>query len=218
MANENNMYPILIVLAIVVPAIAAYFIFRRKKQPDLMKRALAITNKTTTSQGVKVWIEDGAQPPSEAAIHLGLENCFEKARCKGYTAALSPSDYTIAVLKAAEERSSDGMPALAIPAGEYAGTIYDKGGYILIAGQMLQADYEDGNIIAIPEHSRAAAELTHLALIVDFEAEHIILAYNDGDEFERTKFHGGGISHPIIPPCSGYAFVRPGICCGPPRK
>ncbi len=206
------------VLAVIVPAVIIYFIFRRKKQPDLMKRTFAITNKITTSLGTKVWVEDGAEIPSYAAIHAGLEACFEKARCKGYTGALSPSDYTIAVLKAAEERSSDGMPALAIPAGEYAGTIYDKGGYILIAGQMLQADHEDGNIIAIPEHSRAEAELTHLALIVDFEAEHIILAYNDGDEFERTKFHGGGISHPIIPLCSGYARARPGICCGPPRK
>lgn len=208
-----SQFYIILLISIGLAALVAWLYLRRKRNRPIAARVFAITNKTTGISGLEVWLEDGANISVDdlPAIETGLERTFEKARCRGYTLALSLSDYIVAIVKG--EPDSDGNPCYRIPAGVYAGTVYDKGGYILVAGQMLTAGEPYGNIIVIPEHN--GQRLDHLALVAEFEAEHVVLAYNDGDEFERTKVHGNGTGHPIIPNCSGE--LRSGgsqILCG----
>lgn len=57
----------------------------------------------------------------------------------------------------------------------------------------------NGTIPAIPEHRGVKSD--HLALVTSFEIEHIVLAWNSADEYERTKTHGIGTGHPIIAEC-----------------
>lgn len=209
---------IIVAAALTALVILVVWLRHKRPQPDLFTRAMKTTNRRRKASGLQVWVEDGAQVPDAAVIETGLLDCFHKGLCRGYTRALTLGEYIVVVLKAAPERSSDGMPALAIPAGTYAGTVFDKGGYILIAGQMLTAGEPYGNIIVIPEHALTDAENNHLRLIIEYEAEHVILAYNDEAEFERTKFHGGGVSHPIIPDCDGARKLEPRMLCGPPSR
>ena len=194
-------FQIVLIICIGFAALVAWLYLRRKRIPSIEDRVFGITNKTTDISGMQVWLENGANVTGAdlTAIELGFNRTFAKARCKGYERALSLSDYIVAIVKG--EPDSDGNPCYRIPAGVYAGTIYDKGGYILVAGQMLTAGEPYGNIIVIPEHN--GQFLDHLALVAEFEAEHVVLAYNDAYEFERTKVHGDGTGHPIIPNCSG---------------
>lgn len=168
-------------------------VFDLSKEPD--RRRIAPT-------GANIWVEDGAECPAPVmtAFEVGLANAFEKAACRGYTRAINHSDYNIAVLKS-NEKDSQGFPAYRLPCQNYCGTVYDKGGYILAAGQMVFVGTPYGNWIAIPEHT--VSQLEHAQTIAEYEAEHIILAWNDGEEFERTKTHGDGTGHPIIPACPG---------------
>lgn len=127
-------------------------------------------------------------PPGFApAIERGLNAAFTKARCRGYTKSLNVSDYRITTENG--EMSDAGIPAIRMPCGPYCGTEYDKGGYILAAGQFIEP-----NTIRVPEQSDPS-------LIVEYEAEHKILRDNDRREYERTKIHTGGSGHPIIPNC-----------------
>lgn len=194
-------FQIVLIICIGFAALVAWLYLRRKRIPSIEDRVFGITNKTTDISGMQVWLENGANVTGTdlTAIELGFNRTFEKARCRAYQRALSLSDYIVAIVKG--EPDSDGNPCYRIPAGVYAGTVYDKGGYILVAGQMLTVGEPYGNIIVIPEHN--GQNLDHLALVAEFEAEHVVLAYNDPDEFERTKVHGDGTGHPIIPNCPG---------------
>jgi hypothetical protein len=127
----------------------------------------------------------------KVAVENGLLTAFEKARCRGYSKNLELSDYTVRFMVGGID--SDGNPALKIPCGDYCGTTWDKGGFILIAGMV-----QDGEIV-LPVHNDMT--LPHLAQITEYEAEHIILKANDKREYERTKVHGYGTGHPIILNC-----------------
>lgn len=153
--------------------------------------------KSASPKGVQIWAQDGTTVTAEDmdAIERGFERTFIKSRCRGYNRQLNHSDYIVAILKGTD-LDSEGNPAYRVPAGPYAGTIYDKGGYILVAGQMVFVGQPYGNVIALPD----STNFDHMALAAEYEAEHVILAWNDGDEFERTKIHIGN-SHPIIPNC-----------------
>lgn len=198
----------IILACIALVAVTVWLFLRRKKTSDIWNRVFKI--KTKMNRGFTLWLEDGVSEPDTDAITAGLHATFEKARCKGYTQALSLSDYIIAIVHSAP--SSDGTPCYKIPAGVYTGSEYDKGGYILVAGQMLTVGEPYGNIIVIPDHKGQFTE--HLSLVAEFEAEHVVLAYNDGEEFERTKVHGNGQGHPIIPDCDGNLIEKQHILCG----
>lgn len=163
-------------------------------------RVASVSNRSTvTANGLNIWIEDGATvtPESVQAIEAGMTKAINKSICKGYGReggrALRLNDYTVAVLRATEF-DSQGNPAYRWACGSYCGSEYDKGGYILVAGQMVAAGVPYGNIFAIPE-SRGKYDYT--ANGSEYELEHIILAWYDGALFEASKIHGGGIGHPI---------------------
>src|SRR5947208_3092750 len=77
--------------------------------------------------------------PSEAvinAIDKGLTDLFAVARKNRYYSQLNYSDYSIFIGKADRVKDSAGQysPDIAIGAAQYAGSIYDQGGYIYAAG------------------------------------------------------------------------------------
>lgn len=195
-------------IVIVVAAVLAVVWFVTKKAvkqririPSIEKRVWAITRRDATPRGCVLLLEDGVTVPDAAklAIDVGLARAFEKARCAGYTRTLNHSDYQFALLKSTE-RTADGFPAYRLPVGQYIGTEFDKGGFVLVSGQMVFLGEPYGNVIAAAEHVDSFA---HLHRVAEFEAEHVILGWNDGDKFERTLTHSDGRGHPIIADCDG---------------
>jgi hypothetical protein len=182
------------------------------KYKDLWGQTFEIKNKGTTPLGAALWKQDGAIITNEdlEAIDNGLTRVFAKSAChispldgKPYWQAMQPSDYIVAVLMSTDT-DSNGDPAIRIPPGQYRGSEYDKGGYILIAGQVIAIGKPYGNIIAVPDHQ---TNFNRLSTAVEYEVEHIILAWNNPDEYERTKTHGAGTGHPIISDCNSSVIV-----------
>lgn len=176
--------------------------FKKAKFKDVFKQVVSIKQKTSTPKGVKVWIQDGVVYDGfdAASIDVGIGNLIKKTNCLPYQNLKVHSNYIVALLKSTET-SSDGFPAYRLPCAQYCGTVFDKGGYILVSGQILVnrtagvLEY----IAVIPDHTPAQVE--HLKLIVEYEAEHLILFANDRARFEATQTHTETSGHPIINDC-----------------
>lgn len=188
------MAQILVTIGIVIAIIVAVWLLRKRKVDTIETRVYRLGDAFTTLLGVRIRHEKGVEVSLDAqiAIENGIKHTQRKVLAK-YGQSLTPADYIVAVVKG--EKDSEGKPAYRLPAGEYADTEFDKGGYILVAGQVISIG-QDANIVVVPEHRD---NFDHLELVVGYEAEHVELAWFDGDEYERTKYHGGGAGHPIIP-------------------
>ncbi len=75
---------------------------------------------------------------------------------------------------------------------QYAGTVYDQGGYIYAAGMVISTD---SNSFVIAEHTK---QLTRISNVVRYEGEHLVLYHNDRRRFNATQDHSGGGGHPIL--------------------
>jgi len=128
------------------------------------------------------------------AIDRGLDELFAAARRSGYSRRRSFSDYTIFIGKA--DRVKDGRgrysPDIAIGAAQYAGSIYDQGGYIYAAGMVVSPA---AGAFLIAEHSR---DFGRVSDVVRYEGEHIVLFHNDRRRFTETMDHSRGGGHPIL--------------------
>ncbi len=154
-------------------------------------------------EGIEFYYESGAPKIPHAAAIQGIVNCIRRVACK-YPFDRSRHKIKIIVLKS-EIAPEFGTPSFRVPishTNEYFNSEWDmmKGStkgihYVLAAGQMLGADFQLGDMILIP----SATDLTFIQNICDFEWEHCALAHYDGEEFDRTKVHGSGTGHPIIP-------------------
>lgn len=137
-----------------------------------------------------------SQPGSAmlAAIDQGLTDLFAAARRNRYSRRLNYSDYTIFIAAADRQKNAEGgySPDIAIGAAQYAGTDYDKGGYIYAAGIVL-ANEPAAFIIA--DHKR---DLKRVSDIVRFEGEHLVLYHNDRRRYSQTADHSRGGGHPIL--------------------
>lgn len=186
---------------------------KKIKLKNLWGQTFDIKNKGTTPNGANVWKQDGTTVDGNdlQAIDDGLSRLFAKSACQisphdnlPYSRILKHSDYIIAILKSTD-LDSQGQPAIRIPPGQYKGTEYDKGGYILIAGQVLAVGNPYGNIMVIPDHN---ANFDRMANAVEYEGEHLVLAWNDPDKFKATETHGAGTGHPIIADCNSSVISR----------
>jgi len=165
--------------------------------------ALATAERTTgdrftlasrTKSGANVY---SVSKPSTAmlnAIDKGLTDLFAVARKNRYSRRLNFSDYTIFIAKADRQKDGDGnySPAIAVGAAQYAGTDYDKGGYIYAAGMVIS---NNPMAFVIAEHT---SDFVNVSNIVRFEGEHLVLYHNDRRRYESTKDHSQGGSHPIL--------------------
>jgi hypothetical protein len=147
-----------------------------------------------TARGVRVFARTPPRAEMMRAIDDGFTELFQIARRRGYTRRLNYSDYTVFIGRADRARDSQGSysPDVAVPAGQYAGSGYDQGGFIYAAGMVLTFG---PSAFLIAEHDR---DWRRVANVVRFEGEHLVLYYNDRALFNRTADHSTGGFHPIL--------------------
>ncbi|MEJ7622480.1 MAG: hypothetical protein WKF34_00660 [Pyrinomonadaceae bacterium] len=147
-----------------------------------------------TARGANVY---GVKRPSVGmlnAIDRGLTDLFAIARRHGYRSKLNYADYSIYIGRADRQTNAAGeySPDIAVGSAQYTGSIYDKGGYIYVAGMVIAN--EPASFI-IGEHTR---DFNRVAEVVRFEGEHLILYHNDRRRYMATRDHSQGGGHPIL--------------------
>jgi len=149
---------------------------------------------TRTPRGARVFARTPPRPEVLRAIDDGLSGLFNIARRHGYTSRLDYPYYTVFIARADRARDSQGAysPDIAVPAGQYAGSGYDQGGYVYAAGMVLAFN---PCVFIIAEHER---DMVRISNVVRYEGEHLILYHNDRALYEKTADHSRGGSHPIL--------------------
>lgn len=170
-----------------------------RQDRQLMARAEGISGdvfpvKTSTPNGVRVYARQQPRMEVLRAIDSGFANLFAVARRHGYRARLDYFSYTVFVAKADRLKDSTGAysPDIAAPAGQYAGSEFDQGGFVYAAGMVLAFN---PSAFIIAEHEQ---DVERISQIVRYEGEHIILYFNDRPLYEKTKDHSHGGGHPIL--------------------
>lgn len=149
---------------------------------------------TSTPKGARVLAVRRPSAEVLEAIDSGLTDLFAIARRHKYSSRLSHADYTVFIARPDRTRDSAGAysPDIAIGAAQYAGSVYDKGGYVYAAGMVLSME---PCAFIIGEHDRDFQRISNVAR---YEGEHIILYHNDRRLYSKTADHSRGGSHPIL--------------------
>jgi hypothetical protein len=149
---------------------------------------------TRTPLGARVFARSEPRADVLKAIDNGLTELFAIARRHGYHARLDYTDYTVFIARADRTKDSTGAysPDIAIPAGQYAGSYYDQGGFVYAAGMVLAFDPSS---FVIAEHEK---DMQRISNVVRYEGEHLVLYFNDRSLFNRTADHSRGGGHPIL--------------------
>jgi hypothetical protein len=152
------------------------------------------TKVTRTPLGATVY---GLKQPSAktlAAIDSGLTDLFNISRKNNYRKRLNYSDYTIYIATADRTKNADGnySPDIAVGAAQYAGSVYDKGGYIYASGMIVALN---PCAFLIAEHTK---EFQRISEVVRYEGEHLVLYHNDRQRYSQTADHSQGGGHPIL--------------------
>lgn len=152
------------------------------------------TVSTRTANGALVYAVRQPNAATLRAIDDGLSDLFAVARKNNYRAHLNYSDYTVFVARADRTKDSAGnySPDIAVGANQYAGSVYDQGGYIYAAGMVVGFD---PSAFMIAEHARNLERVTD---VVRYEGEHIVLYHNDRRKYRQTADHSNGGGHPIL--------------------
>ncbi|MCY7374692.1 MAG: hypothetical protein LH472_01810 [Pyrinomonadaceae bacterium] len=165
----------------------------------LMNEATRITKdtfpiSTNTPKGARIYAVNQPNAKMLAAIDRGLTDLFAVARQNNYRKRLNYSDYTIFIARA--DRTQDGdknySPDIAVGAAQYAGSVYDKGGYIYAAGMVL--GYNPCAFV-FAEHTK---NFERVSEVVRYEGEHLVLYHNDRRLYRQTADHSQGGGHPIL--------------------
>jgi hypothetical protein len=179
------------------------FVTQVKAQGNVEQRLVARARQITgdnfpvyvrTPRGVNVFARMAPRPGVLNAIDDGLSELFNVARRKGYRARMAHSNYTIFIARADRTKDSSGAysPDIAVAANQYAGSVYDQGGYVYAAGMVMEFNH---CVFIIAEHDR---DLQRVANVVRYEGEHLILYHNDRSLYGRTADHSRGGGHPIL--------------------
>lgn len=149
---------------------------------------------TETPRGVRVASVNRPRVEALNAIDAGLAELFAVARRNNYRAVLNYSDYVIFIARADRTRDSAGAysPDMAFDATYYAGSVYDRGGFIYAAGMV--PSYSPAALV-VAEHERDFGRMSN---VVRYEGEHLILYHNDRRRFQDTADHTRGGAHPIL--------------------
>jgi hypothetical protein len=149
---------------------------------------------TQTPKGARVYAV--RQPSSNMlnAIDKGLADLFAIARKNKYQKRLNYSDYTIFIAKAdrTQDSNKNYSPDIAIGAAQYAGSVYDQGGFIYAAGMVLAFN---PCAFVFAEHTK---DFHRISDVVRFEGEHLVLYHNDRKLYSKTADHSRGGGHPIL--------------------
>ena len=184
--------------------IAGFFLLQNagaqsRQDRILIREAERITNDnfnvfTITTNGVRIYSVEKPNRKMLNAIDDGLTDLFRIARKNNYRKRLNYSDYTIFIGNADRKRNFDKnySPDIAVGAAQYAGSIYDQGGFIYAAGIILS--YKPCAFI-IAEHQK---DFQRVSDVVRFEGEHLVLYHNDRRLYNQTADHSSGGGHPIL--------------------
>lgn len=195
----NNLRFLLFTFLIAALAMFSTKVGAQRSDRALISKAQSVSGdrfnfSALTPRGARVYAVNQPNARTLSAIDDGLRNLFAVARKNGYSRKLNYSDYTIFIARADRTRDSAGnySPGIAVGAAQYAGTEYDKGGYIYAAGMILGFNPA---AFVIAEH---AGNLQGVMDIVRFEGEHIVLYHNDRRLYNQTADHSRGGGHPIL--------------------
>jgi hypothetical protein len=149
---------------------------------------------TQTPKGARVYAVKQPSATVLDAIDTGLTDLFAVARKNNYRKRTNYSDYTIFIAKAdrTKDINKQYSPDIAVAANQYAGSIYDQGGFIYAAG-MVMAYNPCAFIIA--EHTK---DFQRISNVVRYEGEHLVLYHNDRQRYNETADHSQGGNHPIL--------------------
>jgi len=152
------------------------------------------TISVNTPNGAHVYAVSRPSGATLAAIDSGLSELFAVARKNGYSRRLNYGDYTVFIAKADRTKDSTGAysPDVAIGAAQYAGSVFDQGGYIYVAGMVVA---NDPCAFLIAEHTKDLGRITN---VVRYEGEHLVLYHNDRQRYLATMDHSKGGAHPIL--------------------
>jgi len=147
-----------------------------------------------TPKGVAVLAVSKPRPEVLQAIDQGFSSLFAVALRHNYRNRLNYSDYIVFIGRPDRLKDSSGQysPDIAVGAAQYAGSVYDQGGYVFAAGMVLA--YNPGAFV-IADHTR---DLGRISNVVRYEGEHIILYHNDRRLYQQTLDHSRGGGHPIL--------------------
>ena len=147
-----------------------------------------------TPRGANIVAHSAPRPEMLQAIDAGLTELFASARRHGYRSHLNYGDYTIFIARAdrAQDRGGAYSPDIAVRAAQYAGSVYDQGGYVYAAGMVLAYN---PNAFIIAEHDRDFARVSN---VVRYEGEHLVLYHNDRRRYQETADHSQGGGHPLL--------------------
>lgn len=148
-----------------------------------------------TAEGAKVNSYRKVNPAIMKAIDKGLDDLFAVARKHNYSAHLNYADYTVYIARPDREKDGDGnySPAFAIASKQYAGSVYDKGGFIYVAGMVISNSPSAFLIVDYNEQN-----LNSISNVVRYEGEHLVLYFNDRQLYNQTADHSKGGGHPIL--------------------
>ena len=194
-----NRLKLLLSICAVVFLFSQISVAQNQVERVLLNKVERITNDefrfdTETSKGARVYSVKKPSSKMLKAIDDGLTQLFTIARKHKYSKRLNYSDYTIFIAKADRTKDSTKQysPDIAVSAAQYAGSIYDQGGYIYAAG-MVVAFNPCAFIIA--EHTK---DFQRVSNVVSYEGEHLILYHNDRQLYNKTADHSKGGGHPIL--------------------
>ena len=147
-----------------------------------------------TQKGANIYAVSQPSAAMMQAIDKGLADLFAVARKAGYSRHLNYSDYTIFIANADRTKNAAGVysPDIAVGAAQYAGSVYDQGGYIYAAGMVVS---NSPSAFVIAEHTK---DFDRVSNVVRYEGEHLVLYFNDRQRYEATKDHSKGGGHPIL--------------------
>jgi len=147
-----------------------------------------------TPEGVRVFAVNQPNSKMLNAIDQGFSDLFAVARKNKYSKRLNYSDYTIFIARAdrTKDINKQYSPDIAVMSGQYAGSIYDQGGFVYAAGMVLA--YNPCAFV-IAEHTK---DLQRVSNVVRYEGEHLVLYHNDRRRYNKTADHSQGSGHPIL--------------------
>ena len=166
---------------------------------NLLANAMRVTGdrftvSAKTPKGANVYSVTRPSATVLKAIDKGLTDLFAVSRKNGYNKRLNYSDYSIFIGKADRLKDSQGQysPDIAVAANQYAGSVYDQGGFIYAAGMVIS---NDPCAFVIAEHTR---DFDRISNVVRYEGEHLVLYHNDRRRYAATADHSKGGGHPIL--------------------
>jgi hypothetical protein len=193
----NNKFIVSLAARLLMTAFGVGSVMAQNAQVTAKAQSVTGDRFTITSRTPKGATIYAVNKPSSTvlnAIDKGLTDLFAVARKNGYRTRLNYSDYTVYIARADRTKNAAGeySPDFAVGAQQYAGSVYDQGGYIYAAGMVLA--YSPCAFV-IAEHQ---SKFERISDVVRYEGEHIVLYHNDRRRYNATADHSKGGGHPIL--------------------